>query len=209
MDVAYRVSDMAKDTVGLMDALGLERVHLAGISMGGMIVQQVAIQSPDRVLSITSVMSSTGETGLPSATPEAGAVLVTPAPTERAGYIEHTLRTNRVIGSPGFSFDEAWQREVANRVFDRAVDGAGVARQLAAVTVSGSRAQALSKLDVPALVIHGDGDPLLMLAHGEATAKAIPNAKLCVIPGMGHDLPRGAWPTIVGEITEHTRAAEA
>jgi len=207
-DLPYSLGDMASDVIGLMDWLEIERAHIAGISMGGMIVQQTAIAHPERVRSLTSIMSSSSEPGLPGPTPEAAAVLMSPAPHERGAYVEHSLNTARVVGSPGFAFDEDAYRELAGRVFDRAFDPGGIARQLAAVTASGSRRPGLEALRAPALVIHGDSDPLIPLAGGEATARAIPGARLVVVKGMGHDLPEGAWPTLVDEISALTLGAE-
>ncbi len=204
-DVPYTLDDMADDVVGLMDALELESAHIAGISMGGMIVQQTAIRHPERVQSLTSIMSSTGEPGLPGPTPEANAALLEAPPTTRDAYREYSVRTQRCFTGPGFPFDAEACREMAGRVFDRAFDPGGVARQMAAVVASGSRREALGAVQVPALVIHGSADPLIPLAGGEATARALPDAHLEVIEGMGHDLPEGAWPRLVDAISEHTR----
>jgi pimeloyl-ACP methyl ester carboxylesterase len=207
-EVPYTVDDMADDVVGLMDALGFASVHVAGISMGGMIAQQVAIRHPQRVRSLTSIMSSTSEPGLPAPTPEAQAALMEPAPKERKAYQEYSVRTARCFAGDGFPFDAEAQRELAGRVFDRAFDPDGVGRQMAAVVASGSRHEALARVRTPALVIHGSADPLIPPAGGEATARAIPGARLELIEGMGHDLPEGAWPALVDAITAHTRSAE-
>jgi len=207
-DVAYLLKDMAADVVGLLDHLGIERAHVFGMSMGGMIVQELAIRFPERVASLVSVMSTTGEPGLPGPTDEAAAVLQTPAPTEHDAYLEHAVRSARVLSSPGYPFDEAAVRAMAERIFARRVDPVGVARQFAAVAASGPRHEALSKVSCPSLVIHGDADPLIRLAGGEATARAIPGARLVVLPGMGHELPTGAWARLVEETTRHTKAAE-
>jgi pimeloyl-ACP methyl ester carboxylesterase len=207
-NVPYRLVDMAEDIIGVMDALEIERAHLAGISMGGMLVQQAAISHPARVRSLVSIMSTTGEPGLPGPTPEASATLTNPAPHERSAYIEHSLETARVIGSPGFPFDETGYAELMGQTFDRAFDPKGIARQLAAVIAGGDRLAALEGLRLPSLVIHGDADPLIPLAAGEATARAIPGAQLLVVAGMGHDLPEGAWPSLSEAISSHTRAAE-
>ncbi len=206
---AYGLDDMADDAVGLMDALGLEMAHLAGISMGGMIVQAAAGRHPSRIRSLTSVMSSTGGPELPPPSPEAMAALISPAPEERGAYIEHTVRTQRVIGSPGFPFDVERETEVAGRAFDRAFHPAGAARQLAAVQAHGDRRPALAKIDVPALVIHGSGDPLIPVAHGRDTAAAIPGAELCIIEGMGHDIPRGAHGQLIDTISALTAGSES
>ena len=208
-DVPYTLSDMAHDVAGLMDALGLASAHVAGISMGGMIGQQLAIRQPGRVRSLVSIMSTTGEPGLPGPTPAAAEVLMSAPPQERSAWIDHHVRTQRVIGSPGFGFDEGEQRQLAGRVYDRAFDPSGVARQLAAVTASGSRLAGLQTLRVPSLVVHGDSDPLIPLACGRATAAAIPNAELLVVAGMGHDLPAGAFDLLSHAISRHTAAAEA
>ena len=207
-EVPYTVDDMADDVVGLMDALGFASVHVAGISMGGMIAQQVAIRHPQRVRSLTSIMSSTSEPGLPAPTPEAQAALMEPAPKERKAYQEYSVRTARCFAGDGFPFDAEAQRELAGRVFDRAFDPDGVGRQMAAVVASGSRHEALARVRTPALVIHGSADPLIPPAGGEATARAIPGARLELIEGMGHDLPEGAWPALVDAIAAHTRSAE-
>lgn len=208
-DVAYTLSDMAADLIGVMDALGLESAHVAGMSMGGMIVQQAAILFPSRLRSLTSIMSTTGEPGLPGPTPEAALALSTPPPHERAAYIDYSTRTQRSFSGRGFPFDEVRWRGLAGRVFDRAFDPTGIARQMAAVVASGSRHEALAQVTTPALVLHGSDDPLIPPAGGEATARAIPGARLHRIEGMGHDLPEGAWPEIVSLIAEHTAAADA
>ena len=207
-DVAYRLADMAGDVVGLMDALGFESAHIAGISMGGMIVQQVAIDHPDRVRSLTSVMSSTGEPGLPGPTPEAQVALSSPAPRERGAYIDQNVANQRVFTGDGFPFDEEARRELAGRAFDRAFDPEGVVRQMAAIVASGSRHEALSEVRIPSLVIHGKSDPLVPFEGGAATARAIPGARFMPIEGMGHDLPEGTWSQWVPALTAHTVAAE-
>lgn len=207
--VAYTLDDMAADVVGLMDAIDLDSAHIAGMSMGGMIVQQTTIRFPERVRSLTSIMSSTGEPGLPGPTPEAGAALTTPPPTEREAYLDYSVATQRSFSGSGFPFDEIGWRALAGRVFDRAFDPTGVARQMAAVLAGGSRREALGQVRTPSLVLHGSDDPLLQPACGEATAQAIPGARLELIDGMGHDLPEGAWPEIVDLIARHTTAAEA
>jgi pimeloyl-ACP methyl ester carboxylesterase len=199
--VPYALADLADDTVGLLDELGLDSVHLVGASMGGMIAQLVAIRHPDRVRSLTSIMSTTGEAGV-GAPSEAGAgVLFAPPAHGRESAIQRTLDTYRVIGSPGFEFDEAGLRERAGLSFDRAYDPAGVARQLAAILTTPDRTRDLGKLDVPALVVHGAHDQLVDVSGGRATAAAIPGAELIVVEGMGHDLPRDVWPQLVDAIT--------
>ena len=204
---AYTLDDMADDAAGLIDALELEAAHVCGASMGGMIAQTLAIRHPRRVKSLVSIMSTTGEPELPGPSPEAMAILVGPPPKTREEAIERGVKTWRVIGSPGFPFDEERTRERAGRFYDRANHPEGQARQLAAIVGHGSRREALTRLDVPTLVIHGDADPLVPVAGGRDTAAAISGAELLVVEGMGHDLPPGAWPTIVPAIDRHTQAA--
>jgi pimeloyl-ACP methyl ester carboxylesterase len=209
VDAPYTLNDMADDTVYLMEALDIERAHVVGASMGGMIAQTLAIRHPHRLLSLTSIMSTTGNPEVPPATPEAMRVLLTPVPSEREAYLERSLRTWRVIGSPGFPFDEDRVRARSARSFDRALHPAGVARQLVAIIASGNRKEALRDVDVPTLVIHGDADPLARIEGGRDTADAIPGAELLVIEGMGHDLPPGAWPRIIDAISDHAVKASA
>src|SRR2546421_2398272 len=178
VDAPYTLPDMAADAVGLLDALGIAAVHVVGASLGGMIAQAMAIAHPTRVLSLTSIMSSTGDRSLPPARPEAAAVLLLPAPTDRAGNIERAVHVFRTIGSPGFPFDEARVRELAARSFDRCFHPAGAARQLVAILASGSRKEALAAVAVPTLVIHGRDDPLIPVEAGLATARAVRGAEL-------------------------------
>jgi pimeloyl-ACP methyl ester carboxylesterase len=198
---AYLLRDMARDTFGLMDHLGIESAHVAGASMGGMIAQTMAIERPGRVRSAASIMSTTGSrwVGMPSF--KAFSALLAAPPKSRDEMIERTLRTFRVIGSPGFPFDEERVREIAGRSYDRGHSTAGVVRQLHAILASGDRTRSLRELELPATVIHGSRDPLIRPSGGRATAKAIPGARLRIIDGMGHDLPRGVWPRVVEEIT--------
>jgi pimeloyl-ACP methyl ester carboxylesterase len=201
---AYTLHDMADDAAGLLDALDIEAAHVAGASLGGMIAQVMAYRHPARVRTLTSIMSTTGAPDLPPAKPEAQQALFTPAPAEREAFIEHAVKTARAIGSAPHLIDEARVREMAARRFDRSYYPVGVARQMAAAMVSGSRREALAGVTVPALVIHGAIDPLVPLEGGIDTAKAIPGAKLLVIEEMGHDLPKPLWPQIVDAISAHT-----
>lgn len=196
----YRLADMAADAVGLLDALEIEAAHLVGASMGGMIVQQFAIDHADRVCSLTSIMSTTGDLDVGAPDPEVLPVLIQPPPAEREASIEHAVAGSRAIGSPDH-FDEDMARARAERSFDRCFYPLGVGNQLAAIMASGSRTDALRSVDRPALVIHGDADPLVDVSGGRRTAEAIPGAELMVIEGMGHDLPRPFWAPVIEAVT--------
>jgi pimeloyl-ACP methyl ester carboxylesterase len=205
---AYKLADMALDTVGLMDVLGFERAHVVGVSMGGMIAQTVAARHPSRVRSLTSIMSNTGAllTGQPAL--KTYPVLLGAAPTDREGYIEHAAKSWTLIGSPGFERDELELREMLALSFDRGASPAGTARQLGAIIASGDRRRELRAVRAPTLVIHGEADKLVSPSGGRATARAIKGARLITIPGMGHDLPQPAWPQIIGAIADHAHAAD-
>jgi pimeloyl-ACP methyl ester carboxylesterase len=196
----YLLSDMAADTTGLMDHLGIESAHLVGASMGGMIAQTVAIESPTRVRSLVSMLSTTGNrlVGRPELK-TLGTLMARPAPG-RDNAIAQALETFRIIGSPGYPLDEQRLREIVGASYDRGHSRAGVLRQLHAITASGDRTRELRKLRLPAAVIHGDSDPLISPSGGRATARAIPNARLRMFPGMGHNLPRELWENFVEEI---------
>jgi pimeloyl-ACP methyl ester carboxylesterase len=195
----YLLTDMAADGIALLDHLGIDAAHVVGASMGGMIAQTMAIEHPERVLTLTSIMSTTGDPTVGAPTGEALAVLVTPRPRDRAAAIEQGVAAARAIGSPRH-FDEGRGRARAAATYDRCFHPAGFARQLLAILASGDRTERLRELDVPALVIHGDVDPLVTVSGGEATAAAIPGAELLVLDGMGHDLPPAYWPRIVDAI---------
>jgi pimeloyl-ACP methyl ester carboxylesterase len=203
-NASYLLGDMADDTAALLDALEIPAAHVVGASMGGMIAQSLALNYPTKVRTLTSIMSTTGRPGLPGPTPAAQAALFAPPPATRAENVERGVATWRVIGSPGFPFDEAGIRDRAGRAFDRDFSPQGTARQIAAILASGSRADALASLRVPTLVIHGEADPLVPVEAGRDTAKCIPRAELLLVPGMGHDLPRGAWPVLLDAIEKHT-----
>jgi pimeloyl-ACP methyl ester carboxylesterase len=205
----YSIADMADDAVGLLDALGIDKAHVCGMSMGGMIAQTVAVKHPGRVLSLISIYSTTGNPELPQPRPEAMEVLLTPPPSERDAYIEHTVNVFRTIAGSGFPFDREFHRNLAARSYDRAFYPQGATRQLMAIVSQENRKPALGSVTVPTLVIHGSDDPLVPVECGRDTADAIPGAELLIIEGMGHDLPpAGAWPRIVEAIAEHTRKAE-
>jgi pimeloyl-ACP methyl ester carboxylesterase len=205
---SYTLSDMAADTVGLLDVLGLKSAHLVGGSMGGMIAQTVAIEHPGRVRSLTSIMSTTGDPSVGQSTQQAMAALLSPPATTRDEAIERTLSILRVIGSPGFELDEADVRWRTGLAFDRAHDPVGVSRQFAAIAASGDRTAALGSVSVPTLVLHGAGDPLVNVSGGRATARAIPGAELAVLDGMGHHLSRELWAEIARQIGELVARAE-
>ena len=206
---SYKLSDMAGDTVGLLDALELPSAHVIGASMGGMIAQTVAIEHPGRVRSLTSIMSTTGDPSVGQATRPAMAALLSPPAASREQAIERTLAIVRVIGSPGFELDEAEIRRRTGLAYDRSNDPVGVARQLVAIAASGDRTAALRRVSVPTLVVHGADDPLVDVSGGQATARAIAGADLAVFDGMGHDLPRGLWVELAGRIGELVRRADA
>jgi pimeloyl-ACP methyl ester carboxylesterase len=195
----YTLSDTANDGFGLLDALNIGQAHIVGASLGGMIVQRMALEHPQRVLSMTSIMSTTGNPQVGLGKPEAMAALFIPAPSEREANIEHSVKVGRLIGGP--LFDEKRTRQQAGERFDRSFYPAGVARQMAAALADGDRTTVLASIKCPALVIHGRADPLMGLSGGEATAKAIPGAKLVVLDQMGHDLPEPLWPELVSHIT--------
>jgi len=204
VEAPYTLSDMAGDAVGLLDALDIPAAHVVGASLGGMVAQTLAIEHPDRVRSLVSIMSTTGRPELPPARPEAMAVLLLPTPGDRDGYVERSVHVFRTIGSPGFPFDEERVRRLALLSWDRGISPDGPARQLLAVIASGSRHERLAALRIPSLVFHGADDPLMPLEHARDTAACIPGAELVVVAGMGHDLPRPIWPRLVDAITQLT-----
>lgn len=207
--VPYTLHDMAADTVGLLDALGIDKAHLVGASMGGMIAQQIAAEYPQRVLSLTSIMSTSGNPALPPPTAAASSVLLSRYPdlSNREAYIDHGLNALRAISSPGFPFDEAAIRE---RILSDALRGytaTGSRRQLAAVLSAGDRREYLGRIKTPTMVIHGESDPLVPVAGGRDTAACIAGAELRVISGMGHDLPPALYDQIVAAIVSVARRA--
>ncbi len=201
----YTLDDMALDTVGLMDALGIKQAHIVGASMGGMIAQIVAIKFPERVKTLTSIMSTTGEPGLPPPQPDVMAAMMAPPPLTADAFIEANVRVWRLLRNHSDPAEEANDRVRAARVAARGLNPPGGARQMAAILASGSRRDALAGVKAPTLVIHGADDPLVPVAGGRATASAIPGAKLLVLNRMGHTLPRAVWPEVVEAIVELTR----
>jgi pimeloyl-ACP methyl ester carboxylesterase len=198
----YRLSDMADDTAGLLEALGMASAHVLGVSMGGMIAQSLAIQYPSRVRTLISVMSTTGDPAVGQPHADAMAALMLPPPQNEQEVVEQALKTWRVLGSPGFPQPEERIAARAIAAYERGFHPAGTIRHLVAVLCSPDRTAQLRALQVPTLVIHGESDPLIDPSGGRATAAAVPGADLWTIPGMGHDLP----PALFGEIAERVAA---
>ena len=207
--VPYLLGDMASDAFGLLDHLDIERAHVVGTSMGGMIAQTMAIERPERVLSLGSMLSTTGDRRVGTPKLRVWSILMRRAPNDRTQYIRYFERVFKLIGSPAYPADTKRIRELAGATYDRCHHPAGTARQLAAILASGSRTAGLRRLDVPAVVIHGRRDPLVPVRGGIATAKAIPGAELVTIPGMGHDMPRELWPVFVEAIARNADRARA
>jgi pimeloyl-ACP methyl ester carboxylesterase len=203
----YTLSDLADDAAALLDALGIDRAHVLGASMGGMIAQQLAIERPERLLSLTSMMSTTGDPDVGAPTQEALVALLTPSPTERAPYIEASSGKGMIWASKRYG-DRVRLEELAGESYDRCFCPEGVGRQLGAILATGSRAAGLRALDVPTLVIHGLDDTLIAPDGGERTAGLIPGARLLLVEDMGHDRPEPLWPLLAEAILEHTEARE-
>ena len=198
---AYLLSDMAGDAIAVLDANGVERAHVMGVSMGGMIVQALAIEHPDRLLSATSVMSRTGEPDHQHSTPEAWAHLTRTPATNREEYVAGHVAGMRIWGSPAHADEDRWRAD-AERAFDRCFDPSGTRRQFLAIAASPSRAEQLRHVDLPVLVIHGDRDTLIDIEGGRRTAELIPGARFEAVEGMGHDYPPQLWNRLVGLIGE-------
>lgn len=210
-DVPYTLDDMAADAVGVLDHLGIERAHVVGASMGGMIGQLVTAEYPERVLSFTSIMSTTGNPSLSPAKPEAMMVLMTPAPnphTDETAFLDHMIKNARIIGSPAYPFDEKSVRERILSDAKRCYEPAGVARQLCAVTATGDRRARLAKITAPVCVIHGEDDPLVPVDGGRDTAASISGAEFVLVPGMGHDVPPGLYDLLVTHICRNAARAK-
>lgn len=204
----YTVADMAQDALGLLDTLGVARAHVVGVSMGGMIAQRMALAAPQRVLSLASIMSSSGARYLPGPRPEVlRALLGRPERMDEHGLVEHAMGVFRVIGSPGFPQDEAQLREQVRLAMRRSHRPAGVLRQVAAIAADTRRADELPRIKAPTLVVHGRPDPLVPFACGEDTARRIRGARLVAVDGMGHDLPPGVVKHILEPLLPHLQAA--
>ena len=204
----YSLNDMADDAAGLLEALQIKKAHVCGTSMGGMIAQILAIRHSQRLLSLISIYSTTGNPDLPQPEPQAMEALMTPQPTGRQAYIEFNVKTHRVMAGSGYPFEEEFIRNISAESYDRAHYPAGVGRQMLAVMAQENRKEALLSVTAPTLVIHGTADPLVPAAHGRDTADAIPGAQLLLVEGMGHDLPRknGPWSQVIDAIVAHTKA---
>ena len=203
----YKIIDMARDTTSLMDVLGIKSAHLVGASMGGMIAQEVAISFPQRVRSLTSIMSTTGNPKVPPPTKEAAAMLMAPPPTTKEEYFARFAQTWKILRVGSFPEDEALDPSRAARIFSRGLNPAGVGRQLRAILASGSRKERLRSVTAPTLVIHGTVDPLVRPEGGMDTAASIPGAKLMMVEGMGHAIPIPMWPQIIDAIDKHAHGA--
>jgi pimeloyl-ACP methyl ester carboxylesterase len=204
VDVPYTLREMASDAVGLLDELGVKEADVVGVSMGGMIAQTMAIHYPDRVRTLTSIMSSTGNPDLPQPTDEAMAALLAPPASSRDEYIKNSLMSAKVLHGPHYPLDEDYVRSYSEISYDRCYNPSGFTRQLSAVIASGSRKDALGSVKIPTLVIHGDADPLVPVEGGKDTAKSIPDADLFIIDGMGHSFPTEVVPQILQAILKHT-----
>ncbi|MGE4290803.1 MAG: alpha/beta fold hydrolase [Desulfovibrio sp.] len=203
----YSLEDMADDAVGLLDALGIEKAHVCGASVGGMIAQVVSYRNPERVLSLTSIMASTGNPDLPKIRDEILAEVYKPVPSGREAYIAHYVNMWRKLWSPGFPFEEKRVEKLMGESFDRSYSPQGLARQGMAVVTHGYQKASIASIKAPTLVIHGDKDPFMPLEGGKEIAQLIPGTKLLIIEGMGHDMPKETWPTIVDAIAGHVRTA--
>lgn len=204
--VPYKLKDMADDGIGLLDALGIAQAHVVGASMGGMIVQLMAVHHPERLMSMTSIMSTTGNGKLPQAEKHAMEALIAPLKgMDEETLVAHGLNIAKNIGSPGFPFDPEAQREKVLKNIRRSVYPAGLPRQLAAIIDDGCRRSRLASVRTPTLVLHGEDDPLVKVEAGEDTARHISGARLVTIPGWGHDIPLPLVPRVASEIVAHAR----
>lgn len=207
----YTLGSMADDALGLLDALGIESAHVVGASMGGMIAQLLAHERPDRVTSMTSIMSTSGDPGLPKARRDVAQHMFFSRPRSRDPQVllDHHVKSMQLIGSPAYPRSESEWREIIGMAIERSFYPQGFARQTAAIIADGSRVRRLRKIGVPTLVVHGSEDPLIPVEHGVDTARHIPGARLEVIDGMGHDLPPPLDDTLTSLIAEHARHAAA
>ena len=206
VETPYTLEDMAADAIGLLDFLNIEKAHVCGASLGGFIAQIIAYKYPQRILTLSSIMSSTGNPELPPAKPEALQILFTPSPSDREPYIELKVKQRKILFGTGFPFDEDDQYQIAADSFDRSHYPEGYTRQLMASLVSGDRRSQISTIKVPTLVIHGADDPLVLIEHGRDTANTIPNSELLIIDGLGHTMEApGSWPQMIERITQNAK----
>ena len=206
-EVPYTLSEMAADAIGLLDHLGIERAHIAGASMGGMIVQTMAIEHPERLLSVTSIMSTPGDPEVGQASPEALTVLLTPPPSDRAGVVERSV--DMAVWSSKRFFDAEQTKQFAGEGYDRSFYPEGANRQLAAIYASGDRSELLPGVTTPMLVVHGLDDELIAPSGGRRTAELVPGAHLLEVADMGHDIPEPLWPLVTATMTAHGDGAVA
>jgi pimeloyl-ACP methyl ester carboxylesterase len=207
--LAYTLEDMADDAAAVLDAAGVAAAHIAGISLGGMIAQLLATRHPARVRSLASIMSTTGDRAVGRPSGEAASVLLSAMPAEREAFIEQVVANARAISAgTAFPFDEEAVRRGAARGYDRAYHPKGTGRQFAAILAAGDRTAALGQIRVPTVVVHGDEDQVIGISGGEATAAAIPGARLLVVPGLGHELPPGFWPALADALVENADRAD-
>jgi pimeloyl-ACP methyl ester carboxylesterase len=210
VQVPYTFYDMGDDAVGLLDALGIEKAHICGMSMGGAIAQTIAISHPERLLSLILIYAPTGNPKLPQPKPEIMSIFMTPPPPDRNAFIEQRINTSRILSGSGFPLDEEYIRQLAGRTYDRSNYLEGIGRNFLANFGRGNRSRALPSVTAPTLVIHGDEDPLVLVENGREAAETIPGAELMIIKGMGHYSPQGGpWPEIVKAISAHTIKASA
>jgi len=209
INLPYTLNDMADDAIGLLDYLKLKKAHICGVSMGGMIAQIIAYRHSSRVLSLVSIMSSTGDSNGPQATPQMMQMLMTPAPKERDANINHSVEIRRILNGSGFAFDGELHKQLAEEAYDRSYYPDGYNRQMLAIISSDSRKTNLKSIKVPTLVIHGSVDPLVPVDAGKDTANSIPDAELIIIEGMGHSFPfpRETWPKLVDAISKNAKKA--
>lgn len=205
--VPYTLADMAHDTRCLMDGLDIAKAHIVGVSMGGMIGQEMALRYPHRLRTLTSIMSTTGDPRLPGPRPEVLEMMFRPIPVDREGYIAYFREVWRLLSGPRYPMDDATAQRLAEVSFSRGIEPAASARQFAAVIASGSRKERLASVTVPTLVIHGSEDPLIPVQSGIDTARSVPGARLVIMEGMGHRIPRELWPEIIDAMADHAGKA--
>lgn len=204
---AYSLEDMANDAVALLDTLKVKAAHVIGVSMGGMIAQLLAIHHPEKVLSLTSIMSGTGNKKLMRPNPKVTFTVMRPPPRNRSQHVGQAMNMWRVLHGDHFPFEEERTHNVIVNALQRGFSARGVMRQFSAIVAAEDRAPKLQNIEVPSLIVHGDADPLVPVANGIATAQSIPDAKLQIIKGMGHTIPTTVWPELIDNFEELVRTA--